>query len=60
MISFDVQSPFPIIPVDLIFGLMEEKWNEIEKFTYLTREIYWVCKVVFLASLNIITNLTTN
>ena len=38
LILFDVQNLFPSIPVDPIYRLMEERWNDIEKFTYLTRE----------------------
>ncbi|XP_059223377.1 uncharacterized protein LOC131997096 [Stomoxys calcitrans] len=40
LVSFDVVSLFPSIPINLPFRTIENKWEEIEKYTNIPREIF--------------------
>lgn len=40
LISFDVISLFPSIPVDYAIDLIKEKWSEIEKFTHIPKDLF--------------------
>lgn len=41
LVSFDVISLFPSIPVDYAIEVIKEKWNEIEKHTAIPKELFF-------------------
>lgn len=40
LVSFDVISLFPNIPIDLAMNTIEEKWNDIEKYTMIEKDLF--------------------
>lgn len=40
MVSFDVVSLFPSIPVDLGLEIIEKRWNEIEEYTNMSKSLF--------------------
>ncbi|XP_036317636.1 uncharacterized protein LOC118732613 [Rhagoletis pomonella] len=40
LVSFDVVSLFPSIPVDLAIELIASRWDEIKNLTFLTKELF--------------------
>lgn len=40
LVSFDVVSLFPSIPVDLAINIIEEKWNVIEEYTTMEKGLF--------------------
>ncbi|XP_067639481.1 uncharacterized protein [Eurosta solidaginis] len=40
LVSFDVVSLFPSIPVDVALEIISSKWDEIKEYTTLTRELF--------------------
>ncbi|XP_036329660.1 uncharacterized protein LOC118741793 [Rhagoletis pomonella] len=40
LVSFDVVSLFPSIPVDLALEIIASKWEDIKEYTYMTKEFF--------------------